>query len=332
MNIARGQLGRLRAGLSTLSFMLGVALPAAAAILPTVAAAQQPGLPHDRLLLSINSAGHTVLAAGAGGLLLRSTDDGAHFQPVPSFTRATLTRLARAADGTAFAVGFDGTILRSTDDGESWMKLAEDASHDNPYFGLAAGPDGRVLAVGGFGRAVLSTDAGAHFAPFTVPQNDDGLHLNDLIANGALWLLVGENALAMTSADSGATWQHVTMPVQGSLFGAIAAGDRRFVAFGLRGHVAVSTDAAANWQAVPTGLASELLGGCVLRDGGVLLVGSRGGAIRLDPALLHASHVEASGDGSFADCAQTETGRVLAVGDAGMTELNIDQPGAGTAP
>ena len=102
----------------------------------------------------------------------------------------------------------------------------------------------------------------------------------------------------------------------------------RAAAFGLRGHVAVSRDGGTAWAAIQTGLSSELLGGTRLADGRVLLVGTRGGALLLDAALDHARKLEASGHGSFADVAQTADGHVLAVGDAGMTELPIDPAGA----
>ena len=90
MKIARAQLGRLLAPFSTLSFVLCVALPAGAANLPR--------LPSDGLLLSINVAGHTVLAVGAAGAIQRSADDGQTWQLRGSFTKATLTRVARAAE------------------------------------------------------------------------------------------------------------------------------------------------------------------------------------------------------------------------------------------
>jgi photosystem II stability/assembly factor-like uncharacterized protein len=275
-------------------------------------------------LLSLASSGKIVLATGDDGTILRSTDDGVHWSVVPAPTRATLTRLFMQPGGPDYAVGFDATILQSDDNGLHWARQFSDDHADNPLFGIAALPDGAALAVGGFGHAYVAASGGGTWRPQPVLSADDDFHLNDLLrVDSRRLLLVGESALVMVSDDSGAHWQHMNVPAQGSLFGAVIVSPQSWLLFGLRGHLLATDDSGLHWRSIDSGTTAELLGGTKLRDGRVVVVGNRGAAVLLDAALRTARLLRVDSHANFADCLQMQSGTVLAAGDSGLTILTM---------
>jgi photosystem II stability/assembly factor-like uncharacterized protein len=291
-----------------------------------------PSAPQNTIILSVANAantvaantvaGNTVLAVGDRGTILRSADGGAHFAPVASPTHATLTRVVMS--GTkAYATGFDATILRSDDAGAHWLRVLSDERGDNPLFGVVTSSTGAALAVGGFGRAYTTTD-GSTWQRTHILNEDDDFHLNDALNVAPdTWLVVGEQALVMLSTDAGGHWQKLPVPVQGSLFGAVVLSPQRWLIFGLRGHIVATSDAGAHFHAIESGVTAELLGGTVLRDGRALLVGNRGTAVLVAADLLTAHALKLESRDNYADCLQRDDGTVLAVGESGITTLQI---------
>jgi photosystem II stability/assembly factor-like uncharacterized protein len=111
------------------------------------------------------------------------------------------------------------------------------------------------------------------------------LHLNSLIrlGDGSLFL-VGETGLAGASADNGVTWDRLTVPYEGSLFGALPRGQKGALVFGLRGNVLVSDDVrAGTWTPIDIGSVQSMFGGTVLPDGRAVLVGADGVIVYVAP-------------------------------------------------
>jgi photosystem II stability/assembly factor-like uncharacterized protein len=301
------------------SVLAGIAM-----LLDAGAAWALPGVPEDAFLLSLARSGKIVLAVGDDGAILRSADDGAHWSVVAAPTRAALTRVIMQPGGADYAVGFDATILRSDDDGLRWTRQFSDDRADNPLFGVVSLPGGAALAVGGFGHAYASAANGAPWRKQPILAADDDFHLNDVlrVESGRL-LLVGEAALLMVSENAGVSWQHINVPVQGSLFGAVAASPQSWLAFGLRGHLLATGDAGAHWRIIESGTTAELLGGTRLQDGRVVIVGNRGTAVLVDRDMQEARLLPTGSRANFADCVQTQSGTVLAAGDGGLTVLAV---------
>jgi photosystem II stability/assembly factor-like uncharacterized protein len=104
-----------------------------------------------------------VVAAGEGGRIYRSSDDGKSFQRVVSGTDAELRALAYdRVQRVLWAVGDGGTVLRSSDGGASWKRIPVPTAEN--LFAVGLHPDGDVVWVGGNqGTALRSTDRGDHF-------------------------------------------------------------------------------------------------------------------------------------------------------------------------
>jgi len=64
----------------------------------------------------------TVVAVGANGYIIRTTDSGEHWDSIPSNTTNSLYRVHFVNQTTGYVVGEKGTILKTTDMGLTWEK------------------------------------------------------------------------------------------------------------------------------------------------------------------------------------------------------------------
>jgi photosystem II stability/assembly factor-like uncharacterized protein len=90
----------------------------------------------------------TLVAFGEYGSIIRSTDDGASWQPINSDTDVELRKgLLEPGSGGLLIVGQQGTILRSADAGKSWQRIP---SHTRRHFRSAAfnSSNGDLVLVG----------------------------------------------------------------------------------------------------------------------------------------------------------------------------------------
>lgn len=76
----------------------------------------------DLMAARVTPAG-TLVAVGAGGAVLRSTDRGERFERIKVATKGLIAGLEVFADGRLVVVGDKGVILLSTDDGKTLTKL-----------------------------------------------------------------------------------------------------------------------------------------------------------------------------------------------------------------
>jgi photosystem II stability/assembly factor-like uncharacterized protein len=112
----------------------------------------------DRLHLNsvLGVADGSLLVAGEGGRLYRSTDGGEHWQAAQQPTDASLYALAELSGGQVMASGFGGTLLVSDDHGASWTprELPVKAS----LYGIRQLSSGAVVLAGQAGVLLYSTD------------------------------------------------------------------------------------------------------------------------------------------------------------------------------
>ena len=62
------------------------------------------------------------IAVGERGTILRTTDGGVTWTPIPPKTRSTLLNVEFVSDNNGWAVGRGGTILRTDDAGANWVE------------------------------------------------------------------------------------------------------------------------------------------------------------------------------------------------------------------
>lgn len=277
---------------------------------------QQPALhsalASRALMLDVTTAGNALVAVGERGFIVRSEDNGDTWQQMPAPVSVTLTRVTFPSAEHGWAVGHAGVILHSGDGGRSWhlqldgraaavqmQQAAEQALATAPGAAaerrlnearnqVADGPDKpflavhffdtrRGLVVGAYGLAFATEDGGAHWQSIdTQLENPGALHLYAIEALGEQVFIAGEQGLLLRSQDGGASFQALDSPASGTLFGLVAAGPRRLLAFGLRGKLYLSDDAGDSWQGIANPQSITLTAGTRLSDGRLVLADESG--------------------------------------------------------
>ena len=278
------------------------------------------------LLLGIAQAGERVVAVGDRGVILISRD-GLKWQQLPSPVHATLTAVSFADAQTGWVVGHDATILHTRDGGQTWSLQQFQPEGSKPLLGVLALDAQRAYAVGAYGLFLATTDGGASWSPVDAPALlEDGRHLNALIrlGNGELFV-AGETGLVGVSAD-GAEWKRLTLPYEGSLFGALPRGDKGALVFGLRGNVYASDDVrGGQWVKVETQTVQSMFGGAALPSGEIVLVGADGEILLLSAAGVIRKARGPKDEHSFGSGTLSgvlpRNGELLLVGETGISRL-----------
>lgn len=191
------------------------------------------------------------IAAGAGGVMLRSTDDLVSWtQPVSGTTNDLY---ALAYNGSLFlAVGAFGTIITS-EDGENWtLRYSGTSSH---LYGVAYG-NGLYVAVGADGTVQTSSDG----ATWQAALSQTSLDLKGVAFGPDIFVATGETGALLTSTD-GVTWIPQTPIASSPTLNAVIFGNEfygtQFVAVGNGGAIYTSADG-IDWSAPSSGSTHDL--------------------------------------------------------------------------
>lgn len=166
--------------------------------------ADGPDKPFLDLYFSDRRHGYIV---GAYGLILRTADGGASWQPwmrhVENPEGLNLYAIDSQGD-ELFIAGERGLLLRSSDGGQSFQAL--ESPYAGSFFGLLTSHDGGLLAYGLRGNAWWSSDRGDSWRQLDTGVESAlaaGLELND----GRL-LLASQSGELLLSGDDGMHFQH----------------------------------------------------------------------------------------------------------------------------
>lgn len=280
------------------------------------------------LLLDVANNGKHLIAVGDRGHVVAS-NDGVNWAQVAVPVRATLTALDFVDDTTGWAVGHDAVILRTVDSGKTWQLQNFQPELERPFLDVAFADANRGIAIGAYGLMMATSDGGVTWEEVdAAPIREEELHLNSLtrLANGDFFI-VGETGMMGVSSD-GVSWERVTAPYEGSLYGAIARGDKGAVVFGLRGNVYVTDDVrGGTWTQVDTGTVASFFGGTLLPSGDVVMVGLAGEIAFLSATgNVRRAKLDAmagvTGSGTLSSAIPWKGG-VLAVGELGVSTVGL---------
>lgn len=109
----------------------------------------------------------TVVAVGANGYIIRTTDSGTNWDSIPSNTTNTLYRVHFVNPTTGYAVGEKGTILKTNDMGQTWENIGIatnlnffSMSFINKDTGWVVGGEGNLYYTNGNKGILLKTTNG----------------------------------------------------------------------------------------------------------------------------------------------------------------------------
>jgi hypothetical protein len=147
------------------------------------------------------------VAVGDGGVIVRSTDEGATWTAVTNTgTKRDLSDVIAVTGGVLVADGDGGTIVRSVDSGASWLSAHRTGSTSD--LGQATAEPNGTLLVNGDGTVVRSVDGGLNWS--AAHKTGTSTQFQTLIAepHGALVALC-DQGIVVRSTDDGLTWSVV---------------------------------------------------------------------------------------------------------------------------
>jgi photosystem II stability/assembly factor-like uncharacterized protein len=276
------------------------------------------------LLLDVFHNGQQYVAVGdRGGIILSA--DGAEWTQVPVPVRAALCAVYFTDPQNGWAVGHDATIVATKDGGRSWALQHFEPAMEKPLLDVLFLDASRGYAVGAYGLVLQTENGGQTWTELDAPAiREEEVHFNSIIrlGNGDLFI-AGESGMLGVSRDEGRTWQRLESPYDSSLFGALPAGDKGALIFGLRGNAYITQDVRADkWTKVETGTVASMFGGTRLPEGGFAMVGLNGVILVADSSGGSVRAVQADSGTPLAS-AIPMNGTLLAVGESGVQPVAL---------
>ena len=254
-------------------------------------------------LQAVARAGNHLVAVGARGDILISTDNGDSWTQVPVPVSSDLTAVAFPDPLHGWAVGHDGIVLATVDGGQTWEKQldgtqlgrlmveqSEPVWRDEARQYQAEGADKPFLdvwfadaktgyVVGAFNLIFKTSDGGKNWhSLFGRTANPQRLHLYSIQPSANALYIAGEGGLLLRSSAASDDFKAMALPYSGSLFGVRSDG-KSLLVFGLRGNLFRSDDEGAHWSKIETGERSGLVGSGVAPGGRMTIVAQSGGAL-----------------------------------------------------
>jgi len=232
-------------------------------------------VPVPTSLYAIAGAGGEIFVVGDQGVILHSTDDGAHWTRQNSATTAALFGVW--TDGaTAIAVGYHGTLLRSIDHGATWQATLFGAE---TLLGVGGGSvigdggsSGSMWAVGEKGTVLQSIDGGM---TWVASPSLSSTSLHGVWSSPVESFIVGDNGLYRTR-DDGANWTEIAFsPGSGNEVWATGSGQ---ILVANASAVRRSRDGALTWGQLTTSGTNSVVGFAAFANG-EMWVASLTGAI-----------------------------------------------------
>lgn len=308
--------------------------------------------------------GARLVAVGARGLILVSSDDAASWHQAVSPVSSDLVAVKFVDDHTVWAVGHDAVALRSVDAGKTWQKVldgrsvialmrqyygdraktgdesaarmmkeiertvAQSATPDvlpEPFLDVWFADDKEGFLVGAFGIVLHTADGGQHWEPWTDRlDNDRRFHLYAVTGEGAQRYIAGEQGLLLRFDAASQRFVKVETPYNGTFFGLDLHGDR-LVAFGLRGNAYVRANETAPWVKVRTGVDANLVAAIDL-DSGLLLVSQEGDLLSVAPDFQKTTPLPAPAQGEVLGAVDGGVGQLVLARSNGLVKQAVANP------
>jgi photosystem II stability/assembly factor-like uncharacterized protein len=217
----------------------------------------------------------TGYAAGAGGLVAKTTDGGVTWSSLPSASvagSATLRSVHCLDPLRCLVTTQDGDrILRTSDGGASWASTPTTAGS---ALAAAFGSVGHAVAVGDAGAVSLSSDEAVTWSRIDTRIDERFTRLCG--ESGLLAFALGEDGRLARTTDAGRTWSFLTSPSSQDLVDVSFPDQATGFALDAAGTLDRTDDGGASWAVVyeaPSSLPQAVL---AIDADHVLLVGSRG--------------------------------------------------------
>lgn len=276
--------------------------------------AEMMPLAAESMLLDLIRTADGFVAVGERGHIVHSTDGKTWTQAEHVPTRATLTTVFSTGN-RIWAGGHDAALLTSGDGGKNWTLQFFDPDRQQAVMDIHFTDESNGVAIGSYGLSLVTTDGGVNWEDQIVDEEND-FHLNDMIHFGeGRRMIAGEAGLSYRSFDDGQSWELMSLPYQGSMWGAIKPSENCVLFFGLRGHILESCDFGDNW----TELESEFeasLSAAAAQGGEVVFAGNSGMLLTRNASGDFSAYQHSSGV-DFSSIVALDDGSYLLTGEEG---------------
>jgi photosystem II stability/assembly factor-like uncharacterized protein len=210
--------------------------------------AQTPGA-SDLAQMAANPQGSVLVAVGAQGTILRSTDAGKSWRRARNTIVDTdLLAVVHVYDRIWIAAGTQGRILRSKDDARTWtlvnshLKVAMRSLSLDAY-------SGRILIGGDDGLVGFSIDAGVSWQITALTMPDPATPVSGFHRFGRLLLATSALGRFLTSEDNGDSWDLMQSSSQAYFTDAVMDADHGVIVMtGHNGDLLRSPDGGRSWE------------------------------------------------------------------------------------
>ncbi|MDO9108124.1 MAG: YCF48-related protein, partial [Coriobacteriia bacterium] len=294
----------------------------------------------------------TGFAAGAAGVILKTTNAGASWRTVRSGDTYDFRGISFADANNGWAITLYGEVVRTTNAGESWSLVTSDAGgasyaverfYDidfwNSTSGFAVGGAqgtpplvAQTTNAGSFWSVSLDSLLGSYAPPETQPPFPrDGLgyaYGMDVRSSAKAWV-AGQDVfktptLSVIWVWNGTSWTQQSVAGTGRLLDIAFGSDTSGIAVGDTGVARYTLNGGTSWIAATTGVTTELSGVGMTSTGSGWAVGQSGRILRTtNYGATWAS--QTSGTGSYLeDIAVLDSTTAVAVGRGGTILRTVD--------
>ncbi|MBP7392315.1 MAG: glycosyl hydrolase [Zoogloea sp.] len=328
---------------------------------PLDVAAQKNVLAAKSPLIGVARAGARVVATGPRGVIVYSDDGGKNWVQGQVPVRTDLLAVHFPSPLKGWAVGHGGVVLHTDDGGKNWVRqidgrqvskliLAHYATGEagqnyvkreqslingggtQPFMSVFFETEQRGYVVGTFNRILRTNDGGKTWEPILQRvDNPKELHFYAISAGPDGLYMVGEAGSVWKYDSAADQFVQRPTPYDGTLFG-IVVGDRKLVAYGMRGSVFLSKNQGESWQRIDTGGHAGVSGGTLLDDGSVVLVNLAGTVFKSVEGAESFKSFRAPQSMSYFGVTPADQNRLAFVGAEGIRLRGLAEVQAVAAP
>ncbi|PAU86102.1 glycosyl hydrolase [Pseudomonas sp. WN033] len=325
---------------------------------PLVTPASLVGNVHNAHLTSVAAAGERLVAVGARGLIVSSTDDGESWQQIESPVSSDLLDLFFVDDRNGWIVGHDGVVMHSSDGGERWVKqldgrMTADLLEEH-FLNLAKkgeenaeayleivrlnytdGPEQALMdvwfanenegfVVGTFGTILATRDGGKTWESWMERvDNPEVLHFMSVSGEGENIFVASERGIVFRLDHEQQRFVAVHTGYTGSFF-TVTATQGGAIAAGLRGTLYATRDDGHSWRAVSTGIQAALTDSVVLDGHEVALASIDGRVLVVDLENDTTNVIRPARPGRFSSVVALQDRRAVTVGFSGIRPVSLN--------
>lgn len=190
--------------------------------------------------------GGAFIAAGLGGSVLKTTDNGAHWTMLSNANYGIIQKMCFVNQNIAFAVGYDGFITKTTDACASWTPLSSGTT-DN-ILGITFINQDTGFFVGDYTMIKRTNNGGATWTDQSNGLSGISESLYDIVfLNSDTGIAVGDNGLILRTVNGGALWSEITVSTTNDLRAIDVVSPNQIHICGHWGTLLLSTDLGLTW-------------------------------------------------------------------------------------